>query len=501
MPDTSAAGPLRATAALAHLDGTAMLAALDAREISAAELLEQHIALIEARNPELNAVVSTDYAGARAAAAEVDRRRASGARSGGAGVTPGEPGRAGAGAGLGGGADALGPLAGLPFTVKDSFDVRGLRTTQGRLVDSRIATVDAPAVARLRAAGAILLGKTNLPLFLADSQSVNDDFGRTGNPWDLARTPGGSSGGSAASVAAGFAAGEVGSDLAGSIRVPASWCGVFGHKPSTGTVSKQGHMPWPDGGLLEPPLSGTGPMARSAADLLLYARTMFGAAPQDAVGWRLDLPPARRSRIDGTRVGLWFDDPVAPVDAETRAVLERFAQRLEAAGCTVTPLAWPPVSGAAGIELFERLQEVELAHAADPDAPPVLVDLRRVWGDWQEQRRITAAWTRVFDEVDVVLAPTVPTVAPAHSAVPAGERMLSLDGVPHPAADVVGAWSRLANVGRGPSTVVPLGRGGASGLPVGGQLIGPYLEDFTPLQFAVLLEREGLLAFEAPPGW
>ncbi len=288
MPDTSAAGPLRAAASLAHLDGSAMLAALDAREISAAELLEQHIALIEARNPELNAVVSTDYAGARAAAAEVDRRRASGARSGGSA---------------------------------------------------------------------------------------------------------------------------------------------------------------------------------------------------------------------GTRVGLWLDDPVAPIDAETRAVLERFAQRLEAAGCAVTPLASPPVSGAAGIELFERLQEIELAHAAGPDAPPVLVDLRRVWGDWQEQRRIAAAWTRVFDEVDVVLAPTVPTVAPPHSTVPAGERMLSLDGAPHPAADVVGAWSRLANVGRGPSTVVPLGRGGASGLPVGAQLIGPYLEDFTPLQFAVLLEREGLVAFEAPPGW
>ncbi|MCS5734691.1 amidase family protein [Herbiconiux daphne] len=489
------------TDSLAQLDATTMLAALEARELSAVELLERHLALIEARNPELNAVVATDAASARATAADVDRRRAAG--------------------------EAVGALAGLPMTVKDSFDVRGLRTSQGRLSDSRVAGDDAPVVARVRAADAILLGKTNLPLFLADSQTVNDDFGRTDNPWNAEHTPGGSSGGSAASVSAGFAAGEIASDLSGSIRVPASWCGLFGHRPSNGVISKQGHMPWPEGGLLEPSLSATGPLARSAVDLDRLTRVMMGAAPQDAVGWRLDLPAPRVTQLDGARVALWLDDPAAPVDDETRQAIELFAQRLEDSGCLVTELTAPPVVGDAAMRLFERLQAAELVHALDDESWSRLVDIagqmpgaagsaesseienallytqpvRATWADWQQQRRIAAEWNAVFETVDVVLAPTVPTVAPCHSTVPAESRTLLIDGWEHPAQAVIGAWSRLASLGRGPSTVVPLGAGAASGLPVGAQLIGPYLEDFTPLHVAVIAEREGLIAHEPPPGW
>ena len=484
---------------LAAHDATGMLAALEARELSAIELLDAHLALIDARNPELNAIVDLDPAGAREAAAEVDRRRAAG--------------------------DGLGPLAGIPFTVKDSFDVRGLRTSQGRLADARHPRTDAPVVARVRAADGILLGKTNLPLFLADTQTANADFGRTDNPWDTARTPGGSSGGSAAALAAGFSAGEIGSDLAGSIRIPAAWCGLYGHRPSNGTISKQGHMPWPDGGLLEPPLSTSGPLARSAADLLLFTRTMMGAAPQDAVGWRLDLPASRVNRLSGTRVALWLDDPSAPVDSEVRAAIESFAQQLEDSGCAVSVLQNLPVRGADAQDLFDRLQAAELVHALDEDewaavralaagsgpsgepesaavrdALHTAQAVRDTWLDWQEQRRITAAWTAVFDTVDVVLAPTVPTVAPLHSDVPPAERTLLIDGRPEPAS-TVGAWSRLANLGRGPSTVVPLGPGRASGLPVGAQLIGPYLEDLTPLTVALLAEREGILTRTPPPGW
>jgi amidase len=464
----SAPGP-----SLADTDASAMLAALEAREISAVELLDQHIALIEARNPGLNAIIDIDVESARRTSAELDRRRSAGER--------------------------LGPLAGIPFTVKSSFDVRGLRTSQGRLADSRIARSDAPAVARLRDAGAVLLGKTNLPLFLADLQSFNEDFGRTDNPWDAQRTPGGSSGGSAAAVAAGLSAGDLGSDLAGSIRVPAAWCGVYGHRPSNGTISKQGHMPWPDGGLLEPPLSASGPLARSAADLGLFTGVLMGPAPQDATGWRLELPPARMQRLAGVRVALWLDDPCAPIDSEVRSALERLALALEDAGCVVAPLEAVPIAGTAAVELFERLQAVELAHSDDPGAAEA-EGVREAWRDGQWHRRITAGWTEIFETVDVVLAPTVPTVAPHHSAVPPGERTMIVDGQRVPAS-VAGAWSRLANLGRGPSTVVPLGAGRGTGMPVGAQLIGPYLEDLTPLRFAELAEREGLLVRRTPPGW
>lgn len=464
-------------AALNEYDAFDLLGALRRREVSAVELVDEHLALIGRQNPGLVALVTVDAEGARAQAAEIDRRREAG-----------EP---------------LGPLAGLPVTIKDSFDVRGLRTSQGRLSDSRMPADDAPAVARLRGADAVMLGKSNVPLLLADSQSANDDFGRTANPWDPTRTPGGSSGGSAAAVAAGCAAGELGSDLAGSIRIPAAWCGVFGHRPSTGTVSKRGHLPWPGGGMLEPPLSASGPLARSARDLALLMDVVAGPAEPEAEGWRLALPPSRVAGLAGTRVALW-SDPELPVDAETAEAIGAFAGRLEEAGCELVGLGHPPVAGAEALEFFALLQQIELANTATdaPDDP--LPGIGDVWRAWERQRTVTERWSALFrgagrpDGIDVVLAPIVPTTAPEHSEVPAARRTIDVDGQAHPSS-LVGDWSRLATIGRNPATAIPVGLGRRSGLPVGAQLVGPYLGDRTTLAVAALAERAGLLLTERPP--
>jgi amidase len=482
------------TDSLAAADGGRMLAELAAGAVTAAELLDRHLALIEGPGAALTAVVDVDRAGARAAAARVDARRAAG-----------EP---------------LGPLAGLPVTIKDAFDVRGLRTSHGRLSDSRTATVDAPLVRRLRAAGAIVVGKTNVPVYLSDHQAANADFGRTRNPFDPARTPGGSSGGAGAAVAAGLSVADVGSDLAGSLRVPCSWCGLFGHRPSNGIVSKLGHMPWPEGGLLEPMISAVGPMTRSAADAERFLDAIVGAEGLDAVAWRVELPPARVTTLREVRVAVWLDDPACLVDTETREAIRAFADALDRAGAAVEELADPPVSGQEALDLFVRLQAGEVVHGLDDEAYARSVRiagsatgragamarghvqaLRDALVDLEAQRTIAARWARVHERHHVVLCPATPRTAPPHSDIPNNVRTMPLDGVEVPAADQVNAWSRISSLGRGPATVVPLGAGATSGLPIGAQLLGRYLDDRTPLRVAALAEQAGLVGFAPPEGW
>jgi amidase len=476
------------------MSGTAMLARLAAGEISAVELVTAHLDRVTGTGAVLEAVVDLDRAGAMAAAGRVDARRSAGV--------------------------AVGPLAGLPITIKDCLEATGLRTTHGRLLDSRIAPADSPVVRRLRDAGAIIIGKTNVPVFLNDHQSSNTELGVTRNPWDLSRSPGGSSGGASAAVAAGLSVMDLGTDLSGSLRIPATWCGLFGHRASNEIICKLGHRPWPYAALLEPVVSSTGPLTRSAADLSLFLASMIGLEGPDTKAYSLSLPPARHQAIADYRVAVWLDDPACIVDGETRAAIQAFADRLTTHGARVETLTDPPDVGQPALDLFRNLAAGEVVHGFDDEmfqgflataatdvdtvgtrfARRVVQTLRDALDDFELQRQSMARWESCFTDFDIVLCPAAPCTAPPLSDVPSEVRMVTIDGIAYP-ADQIGAWSQISSLGKLPATVVPLGLGAVSGLPIGAQLLGPYLEDHTPLAFAVALEAEGALAFSPPPGW
>ena len=317
------------------------LALLRKGEVSSVELVDSCIARIESLNPEINAVVATNYDRARVCARASDAARSRG--------------------------EELGALHGLPMTIKDSFETAGLVTTSGAPeLRDHIPRQDAVAVARVIDAGAIVLGKTNLPLYAGDWQSYNEVYGRSNNPWDLTRTVGGSSGGSAASIAAGFVPLEIGSDIAGSIRIPAGYCGVYGHKPTHGIVPVRGHIPGPPGTLGEPDLAVAGPLARSAADLRLALDVIAGPDDFSASGWRLELPPPRAEELKDFRVGVWLDDPLCPIETAVRAELE------------ATVVALRPHAQLIDLALPFRLEDIVpgylqlLASVVAPDIPRAL---------------------------------------------------------------------------------------------------------------------------------
>ncbi|MGH6915918.1 MAG: amidase family protein, partial [Geminicoccales bacterium] len=256
---------------LAFETALGLAARLRAREVGCLELLEHHLARIERFNPELNAIVVLDLERARARAREADRALDRG--------------------------DVFGPLHGLPMTVKEAIDVAGLPTTWGAPEHKHNRPErNALLVERLMEAGAIVFGKTNVPFRLTDWQTYNPIYGTTNNPFDTSRAPGGSSGGSAAALAAGLVPLEVGSDSGGSIRDPAHFCGIFGHKPSYGVVPQEGH--WMPGAIAPPDLNVCGPMARSAEDLAAALAIMAGPSRMDAPAWRIELPPPRRTSLE-----------------------------------------------------------------------------------------------------------------------------------------------------------------------------------------------------------
>ena len=467
------------------------------KQISALELTDQFIARIEALDGDLNAVPVRDFTRAREAAREADAALARGERR---------------------------PLLGVPVTVKESYNVAGLPTTWGiPEFKEFIAEEDALAVTRLRHAGAVILGKTNVPLHLGDWQSYNAIHGPTNNPWDKTRTPGGSSGGSAAALAAGFGPLSLGSDIGGSLRVPAHFCGISAHKPTHGIVASRGHIP---PGLPALPggvdLAVIGPMARSVDDLILALDLIAGPdEAADGRGYRLSLPPVRRDKLAEFRVLFIAEHPLLPTSPEVGALLELLAKQLAAAGAQVkreTPLL-PDLGGSA--RLYAKLlnavmsarlpddqyQETRAAAEKIPaDDHSFMAELARgevmSHRDWLRadfaRQGLKQQWRALFREFDVVICPPAATPAFRHDhSSPQEARTMAVGGEEFPYLYQL-LWAELATTCGLPATVIPIGV--ADGLPSGVQIIGPEFEDLTPLAFARGIEQE-FGGFVAPPGY
>jgi amidase len=472
--------------------------ALARKEVSAVELAEHAIARIERHDAKVNAVCVRDFDRALQAARAADAARSRGENK---------------------------PLLGIPMTVKESFNVAGLPTTWGipSQTDFRPAE-DALAITRVKDAGAVTLGKTNVPVGLGDWQSYNDIYGTTNNPYDLTRTPGGSSGGSSAALAAGYGALSLGSDLAGSLRVPAFHCGIFAHKPTQGLVPFRGHTPPQLPALpIDRDLGVIGPMARSVADLSLLFDVIAGPDPlESGKAFSLSLPPARHHELKGFRVLVIESDPLIPSNAVIRAAIDKLAAELGKRGVLIThesPL-WPDF--AASSRLFMRMLMSFIAIGFPPDiyadaveaaaalpAEAKNLQAERLRGialshrDWVmadgARAQLRAQWRTLFESFDAVICPIMPTPAFPHDhSVEQEQRRIVIDGREYPYPDQM-AWPGIANLTGLPATAIPFGLS-PEGLPIGVQIIGPWLEDRTALKLAELIERE-FGGFVPPPAF
>lgn len=456
------------------------LAQLERRELSSVELLDHYLERIERLGDPINPFVTLEPELAREEARKADQERAAGR--------------------------ATGVLHGLPMTVKDCFETAGMRTTCGfEGLAGYVPQQDAEAVARLRAAGAVIFGKTNLPTFAADGQSFNPVAGTTNNPWDLSRSPSGSSGGAAAALAMGFTPLELGSDISGSIRLPAHACGVFGLKPSYRAVPLAGHIPGPPGSAVVADMNVAGPLARDAGDLELAFDVVAGPGAADDKAWRLELPPPRRRESDEYRLLVWLDDEACPVDHEVLETLRAAIDRLDRAGANLEE-GRGPVPLADAIRVHRTLlmgvscsgpSDDQFAHmvgavragaaAGDDDASRHLRWLTQSKRDWnavnEERAQMTRRWAEFFERYDAVLCPVGPVAAIPHDQTPVLEqRQVMINGEPREYWDQV-CWISMASACYLPAVSVPVGLT-ASGLPVGLQIIAPYLEDRTALDLA-----------------
>ena len=465
---------------LAYLSAIEIAEKIRRREISSREALDYFLARVEKLDKTINAVVTIDAERARKEADAADAALARG--------------------------EKRGPLLGVPMTVKDSLQTKGMRTTSGAPELSQfIPPEDAWPVARLREAGAIIFGKTNLPIYAGDLQSYNEVFGTTNNPHDVTRTPGGSSGGSAAALACGFTPIEIGSDIGGSIRLPSHMSGVIGHKPSYGIVPAHGQIPGPPGTLTLADLAVVGPMARTVEDLALGLDLMVGPNRWDAPAWKLELPAPRRATLREYRIAAWLDDPRCTVDPEVRALLEKAVQSLAEAGATVDTTARPGFTLEKVADTFMALLQAALAggNARDKieafatsqgDTPVastrrLLAMRHREWLSYNERRlQMRKQWEEFFQSWDIMLLPVMPCAAIKHDhSEPMAGRTVPVNGEARPYWDMV-SWMAPAGACYLPATVVPVGQL-SNGLPVGIQIVGPYLCDRSTLQVARELLR------------
>ncbi|MGY2377759.1 amidase [Pseudomonas sp. SDO524_S393] len=480
----------------AYRSATELLADIAAGRLSSRALLEHCIERMEALNPALNSVIALNLEQARLKADLADTAVRNGL--------------------------ALGPLHGLPVTIKDTFEVLGLPCTAGApALREHRPQHSAAAVKRLEDAGAIVFGKTNVPAMAGDIQTYNSLFGTTNNPWNLALTPGGSSGGAAVALAAGFTPLELGSDIGGSIRIPAHFCGVYGHKPTHGIVSQRGHIPGQPGELAQGHLNVVGPLARNAADL----RLLLDVITDRPAGWQLALPAARHESLKAFRVLLWTEDPACPLDSSLTEAYRQLRVSLEAAGVEV-------VQGAPKGPSLERLfgaylvqLGAKLSVGLSPVSrcfmglmAPVLRGLGKVLdlprqadkfyqgsalrhADWlqahEQGLQLREAFLKNFEDFDVILAPPTFTTAFAHDQSRGiSLRSLNVEGRKRHYADLY-TWISPATLMGLPATCAPIGLT-AQGLPVGIQIIGAPFEDRTTIQFAeCLAELTG--GFQVPP--
>ena len=443
------------------------------KAISSRELLELYLDRISRLDGPVNAVVTLAADRARAEADAADSRT----RGGG----------------------ALPPLHGLPITVKDAIETAGIRSTGGAVeLTDHVPTTDAPAVARLRDAGAIVFGKTNLPRWSGDVQSYNELFGTTSNPWDVTRVPGGSSGGPAAAVAAGFTSFELGTDIGGSVRVPSHCCGTFGLKPSYGVVPQRGYLDSVGGGTTDADINVFGPMARSAADLDLLLSVLAGPEPARQGVWSLELPAATYTTLAGRRIAVWLDDPAMPSDPAMLTVLRAAVDRIADAGARVSEVR-PPVDPQHQIEVFHHLVGSAVA-VSNAESGEEQAGSHYAWLHADRERaRMQAVWAAWFADYDALLAPVMCTTAFPH--LQDGNfrsRQLLVGGEPRPYLSVV-FWTGMFGVLGLPVAVPPVGHT-ADGLPVGVQVVTPYLRDRDAIRTADLIAGAAG-GYAVPPGF
>ena len=464
------------------------------REVSSLEVLESFLAQVEKVNPTINAIIALDIERAKEKAIEADNKINLKSK--------------------------LGPLHGLPMTIKDAFEVEGIVSTGGNPAwKDNIPKRNAEAVQRLVDAGAIIFGKTNVPFLSSDLQSFNKIYGTTNNPWDLERTPGGSSGGSAAALAAGMTPLELGSDIGGSIRVPAHFCGLYGHKPSYNIISEVGHMPPPPGSILTGNgLSVAGPLARSPEDLEIALDVLVAAQEQDSQAWKVKLPKARTKKIKDLKIAVWPDEPYAEADDEITSLIKDTAEDLRHAGAKVEtvdlPISFeeidkiyslllnPLMLAGSPKETFETL--AKLNESLDPNDVSELAKVARgsvlKHADWvlvnAIRQNMRQKWREFFNKFDVILCPTCITPAFKHNHNPVHERKLTINGKDDEYLRAT-LWAGPAVSAGLPSTNVPIGMS-SNNLPISMQITGPYLEDKTCLEVAKVV-RNIRGGFKIPP--
>jgi len=464
-------------------------------KLSSLDLLDHYLERIARFNPKLNAVIWMDVDGARKRAKAADRAAKKG--------------------------EFWGPLHGVPMTIKESYDVAGAPTTWGDpTLKDNIAKEDSLPVKRLKAAGVNLFGKTNVPLMLADWQSFNAIYGTTNNPWDVTRVPGGSSGGSAAALAAGLSGIEAGSDIGASIRNPAHYCGVYGHKPTWGICAPRGHaLP---GRVAPGDISVIGPLARSAADLDIALSAMSGPDAIDGAGWKLDLPKPKKSKWKQFKIGVMLEDRNSAVDAEVQGRLQALADFLGKKKVKIVQGAKPDIDTDEAMDVYVALlraatsgRQTNEAYAKNQETAKNLkptdksyfaqmtranVLSHREWLAMNEKRmKMRLKWAAFFEEYDFLLMPAAASAAYPHDQKgERHERTIVVDGRKVPTTDQL-FWAGYPGVAFLPGTVAPIGFS-KEGLPIGVQIVAPAMGDRAAIAFAGMLEKE-YQGFVPPSGY